>query len=130
MPGLIARHLTRLWMRPVSALAAAAMLGSLLAGCSSTGDSGVMFFADPGKYQFHNCDQLVSMYKAYVAREQELRELIAKAERSSGGAVVGAVAYRSDYVLASENVRLIDQTARAKGCAPVNPPWRSNTVIQ
>src|SRR5262245_16667351 len=130
MPGLIARPSRRLSLRPAAALAAAGMLGLLLASCSSTGDSSVMLFADPGKYQFHNCDQLATAYKGYVAREQELRELIGKAERTSGGAVVGAIAYRSDYVMASENLRLIDETSRAKGCAPVNPPWRSNTVIQ
>src|SRR5262245_9817722 len=53
-----------------------ALLGSVLAGCSSTGVSPVMFFADPGKYQYHNCEQLTAAHKSVSVREQELRDLI------------------------------------------------------
>ena len=49
-----------------------------------------------------------------MERENELRGLIEKANESSGGAVIGSLAYRSDYesVLAEE--KLLQRTAAEK----------------
>jgi hypothetical protein len=93
-----------------------------VAGCSSTSDGGggggggSMFFADAGKYQFHNCEQLASAHKRQADRHRELRELIDKAETAAGGQLVSLLAYRTDYVAVGEDLRVLDSTQRSKNC--------------
>ena len=95
-----------------------------LAGCAG-GET--LFFADTGKYRFHNCDQLATVEKQKVARQRELRELIDKAEQGAGGQIVSAIAYRSDYTAVNEELSVIEATVRAKNCAtPASGP--SSTV--
>jgi ABC-type transporter Mla subunit MlaD len=100
-----------------------------LAACSSTSENTMTFFADPGKFQYHNCDQLATAAKALTARQKDLKTLIDKAEQGAAGVFVGAIAYRSDYAAVTEDLRVLDGTARAKNC-PAPTIWRSNTVIQ
>jgi hypothetical protein len=102
-----------------SALPVLAMC-ALLAGCAS-GD-GPYFFADAGKYQFHNCEQLAVVSKQKHDRQRELKELIDKAEQAAGGQIVSVLAYRSDYVAVNEELQVIDSTAREKKCASSPPP--------
>ena len=73
-------------------------------------------FADPGQYEFFNCEQLAAQRTARKAREEELRLLMDKSERSTGGAFVNLIAYKSEYVTAQEDLKLIDTTARVKKC--------------
>jgi len=100
-----------------------------LAACSSSGDNAMTFFADPGKYQYHTCDQLATAAKTVSARQQELKTLIDRAEQGAAGAFVGTIAYRSDYIAATEDLRVLDATAREKNCLTPET-WRSNTVIR
>ena len=44
-----------------------------------------MLFADPGKYEYHTCEQILTAGRTVAAREAKLRELIQKAEQSAGG---------------------------------------------
>src|SRR3954466_12649338 len=107
MAGLI--QSSTAWRAPTGALlmvSAVVLCAAVTAGCSSPGGSSMTFFADPGKYQYHNCAQLETEKRAQAAREKELRELIARAQQSTGGTVVGVMAYRSDYQTAAENLRL------------------------
>jgi hypothetical protein len=101
----------------------------VLAGCTSTVENQVTFFADPGKYEFYNCKQLADARNTMSARQQELKGLIDRAEQSASGVLVGAIAYRSDYIAAGEDIKVIDATARSKNCA-ATPAWRSNGAIQ
>lgn len=39
-----------------------------------------------------------------------------KAEQSSGGVFVNVIAYQGDYTAAREELKLIDETRRAKKC--------------
>ncbi len=103
------------------------LLCMTLAACSS-GIESMTFLTNPGKYEYHNCGQLSAARKGIVIRQKELKDLIEQAERGTGGAVVGAVVYRPDYVAATEDLRLIDNTARAKDCLATTT-WRSNTDI-
>ena len=98
----------------------------MLAGCAT---SSVDFFADSGKYQYHTCDQLAAAAKSQGTRERELRELMDKAGQSAGGAVVSVLAYQADYVAVSEELRVIDATARAKNCQS-SATWQSNGAIR
>jgi hypothetical protein len=112
------------------ALAVGGLLASVvLSACSSTGDNQLTFFVDPGVYQYHSCDQIATIRKYWSTREQELRELMARAEKSTGGAVINVIAYQTDYVAAREQVGQLDAAARAKNCAtPEN--WRSSSSVR
>jgi hypothetical protein len=112
------------------ALAGSGLLaGVVLSACSSAGDGQLTFFADPSIYQYHSCDQIANIRKYWSTREQELRELMARAEKSTGGAVINVIAYQTDYVMAREQVGALDATARSKNCAtPEN--WRSSSSIR
>lgn len=91
-------------------------LCALLSGCASGAGDGLFLFADEGKYQFHNCEQLAAASKKQSDRERELKELIDKAEQAAGGQIVSVIAYRSDYVAVNEDLRVIESTARSKNC--------------
>jgi len=96
-----------------------AALCALLTGCASS--DGPYVFADAGKYQFHNCEQLATASKQKHERQRELKELIDKAEQAVGGQIVSVLAYRSDYMAVNEEVQVIDSTVREKNCA-ASPP--------
>ena len=99
-----------------------------LAGCASAVE-GPLLFGDAGKYQYHNCEQLATAARSQIKREQELKELINKAEAAAGGIFVSLLAYKSDYVAVEEDIRIIETTARSKNCATPNT-WQSNSAIQ
>jgi ABC-type glycerol-3-phosphate transport system substrate-binding protein len=116
-------------MRTAALIALGLLAGALLSACSSTGDSQLTFFADPGTYDYHSCDQIAAIRNHWSKREQELKELMAKAEQSTGGAVINVIAYQSDYVHAKEQLQVLAAAARAKNCAtPEN--WRSNSTFR
>jgi hypothetical protein len=97
------------------ALLAALEFGCTLAGCAAN-DSGQLLI-DPGRYDVYKCDDLAKRWKVVSAREKDLRELMARADQSSGGVVVGALAYRADYEAVLSDERLLQHTAAAKNCA-------------
>jgi uncharacterized protein YceK len=104
-------------------------LMTLLAGCSSLTDSSFTVFADPGKYTYYSCDQINAQTKHWTNRELELRTLMDKAEQSAGGVVVNVLAYRADYFAATEELKVLEKTARSKNCNAV-PSWGSNSAIR
>ncbi len=73
---------------------------------------------DPGKYDYHNCEQLAEQRKKAADRELELKLLMDKAEQAAGGAAVSVIAYQGDYIMAREELKVIDATARGKKCGP------------
>ena len=103
---------------------------TFLAACaSSTLETPFTVHADPGQYEFHNCEQLAAARTARKAREQELKLLMDRAEQSTGGDFVNLIAYKADYVTAQEDLKVIEATARVKKCStPEN--WGSNSVIR
>jgi hypothetical protein len=102
------------------------MLCLPLAACS--GGESMTFLVNPGKYEYHNCDQLAASRSYAAARQKQLKELIEQAERGTAGVFVGAVAYRPEYTLQTEELRVIEATARAKDCL-TTATWRSNSEI-
>ena len=77
----------------------------------------VTMFVDPGKYDYHNCEQLSAARKAMAERELELKLLMDKAERAPAGSFVNVIAYQTDYTSAREELKVIDSAARNKKCA-------------
>jgi hypothetical protein len=55
--------------------------------------------------------------------------LIDKAGQGAAGAFVGTIAYKTDYLAATEDLKLLDLAAREKNCL-TSETWQSNTVIR
>jgi len=87
----------------------------IVTGCGSDGPGAI--WVDPGKYTFYKCDDLARRWKALITREDELRGLIEKANESAAGAVVGSVAYRSDYEAVLSEEKMLQRTAADKKCS-------------
>jgi len=115
------------YRRTIRAPALALMLAC--AGCSTSPNVSVMLFADPGKYEYHTCDQILAAGRSAAAREQRLRELIEKAEYGAAGGLVSTVAYRGEHRTVVEEIAVIETAARRKNCL-TPATWRSNTAIQ
>ncbi len=106
-----------------------AVVVSALGACSTSGDSNYSLFVDPGQYAYHNCTQIAAEIKNWTKRQQDLKALMDRADQSAGGAAVGFIAYKADYVTAGEELDLLHSTARAKNCEQ-DEAWRSSTVIR
>ena len=96
----------------------ALILPMLLAACGTAIESPMTVFADPGKYEWYSCDQLLPQRKFWEKKEQDL-----------GGSAISVVAYQGDYVNAREELQVIDATARAKKCK-MPDDWQSNAVMR
>jgi hypothetical protein len=104
-------------------------LAIVVAGCSSVADNAMTIFVDPAKYQYSTCEGLGRQRETSTKKEQELRQLMDRAEQSAGGTVVNVLAYKGDHVAALEELQLIDRAARAKNCDGTRN-WPSNSAIQ
>src|ERR1700686_838206 len=93
-------------------LCAAAMA---LAGCGGGNGPG-SWMVDPGRYEAYHCNDLVTRWKTLTDRERELRALMDKASQSGTGAVIGAVAYRTDYESILTEEKLVQREASDKNC--------------
>ena len=107
----------------------ALILPVLLAACGTAIESPFTVFADPGKYEWHSCDQLVPQRKLWESKEKELKLLMEKAKQSTGGSAISVVAYQGDYVNAREELQVIDATARAKKCKTPGE-WQSDSAMR
>jgi hypothetical protein len=87
------------------------------------------FFADAGKYEYFSCEQIAGQRQGAKAREQELKQLMDKAEKGTGGAVVSVIAYQTDYTMVQDELRVLDATARNKKC-PTAENWGSNSAVR
>jgi hypothetical protein len=111
------------------ALLLVAITSLTVTACTSALENPVTVFADPGRYEFHNCEQLAEQRRGGKKREQELKQLMDRAERSTGGAFVNVIAYKGDYVAVTEELKVIEGTMRVKKCStPEN--WGSTSAIR
>jgi hypothetical protein len=107
------------------------IFSALLAACASEISNPLMggAFVDPGKYEFYSCDQIAANRKSVEKRAQELKLLMDKAEKGTGGAVVNVIAYKGEYLATQDELKVIDATARDKKCkTPEN--WSSTSAIR
>jgi hypothetical protein len=101
-------------------LGGAFLLAATLSGCGA--GSLEMMFINPGSFDYLSCAELAAAAKTTSKREQELKELIDRAEEESVGVVVAAATYRSDYLKARGEQQLLAETAQKKNCE--NQPKR------
>jgi hypothetical protein len=105
------------------ALLAAAALG----GCSNGAGS---LLIDPGRYSAYHCNDLAARWKVLLAREKELRELMDRAAQGGGGgAIIGSLAYRTDYESVRSEEMLLQRTAADKNCNPATQ-FQSDQIIR
>jgi hypothetical protein len=86
----------------------------LMSGCAQSD----LFspYAAPGKYDFLDCPSIATQLRGQTVREQQLRELMSRAQESSGGAIVNAVVYQDDFNTVRANLRELRKAAEAKHC--------------
>jgi hypothetical protein len=109
----------------------ALIFSALLGGCASEISNPLMggAFVDPGKYEFYSCEQIAFNRKVVVDKLQNLKLLMDKAEKGTGGAMISVIAYKGDYIAAQDELKVIDTTARDKKCkTPEN--WSSTSAIR
>jgi len=104
------------------------LAGFMLAGCGTAEDAG-MLIVDPGHYSAYHCNDLATRWKQLLARENELHALIDKANESQGGAVVGALAYRTDYQSVLTEEKLVQRAAAEKKCEIGASIYQSDQTI-
>jgi hypothetical protein len=107
----------------------ALLVPAMLAACTSALENPFTVFADPGRYEFFNCEQLAVRRVAGKTREQELKQLMDRSERSTGGTLVNVIAYKGDYVAVTEELKVIDMTLRVKKC-PTAENWGSSSAVR
>ena len=109
-------------LTPRAAIALLLVLAVGLGGCAEVGDSfASAAFVDPAKYELYDCKQLEAERKAIALRTAELQGLIAKAATGTGGAVVGELAYRNDYISARAQAKLADEMWQRNKCVAATP---------
>jgi hypothetical protein len=104
----------------------AGVTAAALAGCTNGAGS---LLVDPGRYSAYHCNDLAARWKVLVAREKELRDLMDRADQSSSGAVIGSLAYRSDYESVRSEESLLQREAAEKNCNPA-AQFQSDQVIR
>ncbi len=90
------------------------VLAAILSGCGA--GSVEMIFVNPGSFDYMSCSDLAATAKATSKREQDFKELIDRAEQESVGVVVAATAYRSEYLKARGDLKLLAEAAQNKNC--------------
>jgi len=100
----------------VTRLLGISLVAAGMSGCSS--GSIDMMFVNPGSFDYLSCADLANTTNATLKRQQELKELIDRAERDTGGSLVAATAYRTDYLKAQGELKLLAAAAQNKNCEP------------
>ena len=77
--------------------------------------------ADPGKYRVYTCSDLQTAALEEQTRATELEQLLARSSQGTGGAVMGAIAYRSEYNQVRARLRTIKASAQNQSCSTSSP---------
>ena len=109
-------------------LALACFVAFALAGCA-TGDGVGVVFTDPGKFSAFHCKDIAARMQELGAREKELVELMNRASTGTGGAVIGVLAYRTDYETVLTEQRLLQRASADKKCE-VERKFQSDSTIR
>jgi hypothetical protein len=104
------------------------VIAVMLAGCGLSDGPGAILI-DPARYSAYHCNDLATQWKVLVAREKELHGLMDKASEAPGGAVIGSLAYRTDYESVLSEEKLLQRTAVEKNCG-FTPEFQSDQTIR
>ena len=93
-----------------------AAFAAALAGCAMSDDQLARLVVAPDKYALYSCPEIAKDAQAAAAREQQLQQLMAKADVEVSGRLVSAVAYRPDYLTVRGELNELRAAATAKKC--------------
>jgi hypothetical protein len=79
-------------------------------------DQAARFLVAPDKYALYSCPEIAKETQAATAREQQLQQLMEKADVEASGRLVSAVAYRPDYLTVRGVLNELRAAAAAKHC--------------
>jgi hypothetical protein len=113
---MVPPRLVRRLRRRIAAWPSAALLGVGAMALSGCGGGVGSLLVDPGQYDAYHCKDLVQQMDTLNAREKKLRDLTAKASEATGGAVIGALTYRTELETIAARRKLVQQQATEKKC--------------
>lgn len=88
-----------------------------------------MLLVDPGHYSVYRCKDLIAEAQNLASREKQLRDLMDKASEGTGGTIIGALSYRSDYEVVLEQQKLLKRAATEQKCE-MTPSYSSDRIIR
>jgi hypothetical protein len=100
--------------------AAALVLATFTAGCA--GDTAEQFLVRPGRFDYLSCPEIAKTSATTAKREQELKALIDRAEKEAFGILMAAASYRSEYLQAQGEQKMLAEVARQKNCGAERSP--------
>src|SRR3974377_1188112 len=106
-------------MRPILRVAVISIAAFALVDCSE--DRLSRFVVAPGKYTFYTCDEIATAIKNYTARQEELRQLMARASTDPAGRLISTMTYESDYISAEGELRDLRGAGADKNCRAIPP---------
>jgi hypothetical protein len=107
----------------------ALVLAAVLAGCAGVSDdTGLGMMVVSGKYREYTCSDLAVSMKVARAREQELAQLMARSAQGPGGEFVNVIAYRTEYLQARVDQKLLAEAAGNKNCTSQSQ-WASERSV-
>ena len=80
------------------------------------------FFVAPGKYVLYDCAQLAAVEVRFIARDKELKRLIARAKEGPAGGLISTFVYDPDYYSNLGELHDVQREQRVKSCAPDTTP--------
>lgn len=91
-----------------------------LGGCSTSLDLTTLY-AQPGKYDYLRCEDIIPRLAGTVGREKELVDLSNKANQDTAGPVVSTAAYAADLAQVRADARQLREAAKQKNCQNYEP---------
>ena len=116
------------WPRLVLSIIVLNIAALAVAACGLSDGPGAIW-VEPGKFTYYHYDDLARRWKQLIARENELRNLMERANESTAGAVIGSIAYRGDYEAALTKEKMVQRTAGEKKCG-LTPDYQSDHTIR
>ena len=118
--------------RHLHATAVRAVALTLIAGacgCSTSVDEAASrLVAAPGQYNTYDCGNIHAQIAAQQALHMELQQLMARASQGPGGAVAGAMAYRTEYVQTQGLLEELKRAENEKRC-PASSEFASGRAL-
>lgn len=90
-----------------------------MTGCGAITES---LLVDPSAYAYYRCDDIARILPSKLAREQQLKSLIAAAEQEAFGGVIAAVSYKDEYVRTRAEIRQLAESAKDRRCEGISIP--------
>jgi hypothetical protein len=107
----------------------AVLLALGLAGCGTISDqTAASALVAPGKYDIYACRDIEQRTRSTRARQLELEQLMARAAQGAGGALVNAIAYRSEYLQAQGELEQLAKSSADKHCSSQSQ-WSSARAL-